>query len=101
GRMQDDQVARERAMRLGYDPGVVYRVLVMLADPDEERTETAALRQRLFENLSELAQHRSPQSFATVRDDELVVLVPDADGAADIGRTAIQAAAALLPDWRV
>src|ERR687886_65940 len=33
GRTQDEQVARERALRLGYNPDVNYRVLVVVASP--------------------------------------------------------------------
>src|SRR5207237_4329501 len=32
GRAQDEQVARERALRLGYNPQVGYRVLVLMAE---------------------------------------------------------------------
>jgi purine catabolism regulator len=108
GRTQDEQVARERAMRLGYNPGLTYRVLVIVAqvsDDDnghaEERPESVAQRRRLLESLAELCARRSPDVFATVRDGELVVLVPDPAVAQELGRSAVQQASARMPGWRV
>jgi sugar diacid utilization regulator len=102
GRTQDEQVARERAMRLGYNPDVGYRVLVVVAVADQQdRPETVARRGRLLEGLAELCARRSPGTLATVREDELVVLVPLTDAAAELGRAALQQAHALLPAWRV
>jgi len=105
GRTQDERVARERAMRLGYNPEVVYRVLVVVAEsaetPGDERPETVAQRRRLLESLAELSERQSPEAFVTVRDDELVVLLPESDEARDLGRAAVQQAASLVPDWRV
>ena len=37
GRTQDEQVARERAIRLGYNPEVAYRVLVVMAEDRRAR----------------------------------------------------------------
>jgi purine catabolism regulator len=103
GRTQGEQIARERAMRLGYNPDVVYRVLVIVAGSvlENEPPELLAQRRRLLESLAELCARRSPGGFATLRDDELVVLMPDADDARELGRAAVQQAAALVPDWRV
>jgi len=105
GRTQDERVARERAMRLGYRPEVVYRVVLVVAESTEtaadERPETIARRRRLLESLAELSERRSTEAFAAVRDDELVVLLPDVDDARELGRSAIQQAASLVPDWRV
>ena len=104
GRTQDERVARERAMRLGYRPEVTYRVLVVSASlgaADDERPETIAQRRRLLESLAELCQRRSTEAFVTVRDEELVVLVPEVDDARELGRSAVQLAASLGPDWRV
>jgi sugar diacid utilization regulator len=102
GRTQDEQVARERAIRLGYNPDVDYRVLVVVAVAEEQvRPETVAQRRRLLEGLAELCARRSPGSLATVREDELVVLVPIGDAAAELGRVALQQANASLPAWRV
>jgi purine catabolism regulator len=106
GRTQDEQVARERAMRLGYSPEVLYRVLVVVAQLEDgtspaERPETLAQRRRLLESLAELASRRSSEAFATLREDELVVLMPDADDPRELGRSAIQQATALVPDWHV
>jgi sugar diacid utilization regulator len=107
GRPHDEQVARERAMRLGYSPDVVYRVLVVVVvhsagvDADDSRPELLAQRRRLLENLAELCSRRSPDAFATLRDDDLVVLMPEADDARELGHTAVRHASALGPDWRV
>jgi GGDEF-like domain/PucR C-terminal helix-turn-helix domain len=124
GRTQDEQVARERAMRLGYNPGVTYRVLVVMAedaeDPPpaaaagefrlgnpvqttggEERPEISAQRRRLLESLAELCARKSADGLAAVREDELVVLVAEPTDARELGRTAVQQASALLPAWRV
>jgi PucR family transcriptional regulator, purine catabolism regulatory protein len=113
GRTQDEQVARERAMRLGYDPQTVYRVLVLAADTytqadedaaagsEDARPETVARRRRLLESLAELCARRAAAAFAALREDELVVLVPEPDSPVVLGRTAVSRAAALLPEWRV
>src|SRR5712692_1133099 len=117
GRAQDEQVARERAMRLGYNPQVSYRVLVLTASeadtaaddqPEprrrllaEERPESTAQRRRLLETLAELCVRRSTDVFAAVRSDELVVLVPETAVPRELGRTALRQAAALLPTWQV
>jgi sugar diacid utilization regulator len=112
GRTQDEQVARERAMRLGYNPGVAYRVMVvMAADADsthahstsaaEERPETVAQRRRLLEALAELCARNSADAFTAVREDALVVLVAEPADARELGRTAVRQAAVLLPAWRV
>lgn len=108
GRTQDAQVARERALRLGLfpadSPRVTYRALVLVADvasPDTLGPEVIAQRRRLLENLAELCSSRAPESLSTVRDDELVVLVPDTSDARDVGRAALEQAAALRPAWRV
>jgi purine catabolism regulator len=104
GRTQDEQVARERAMRLGYTPGVAYRVLVVTAEAvegAEERPETVAQRRRLLEGLAELCARTSADAFSAVREDELVALVAAPTDARELGRTAVQQAGALLPAWRV
>ena len=115
GRPQDEQVARERAMRLGYNPDVVYRVLVLMVhaagaagvagvagvDVDDKRPELLAQRRRLLESLAELCGRRSREAFATLRDDDLVVLMPESDDARELGHTAVRHASALGPDWRV
>jgi purine catabolism regulator len=105
GRNQDERVARERAMRLGYSPEFVYRVLVVVAESGEtvgeDRPETVAQRRRLLESLADLSERRSPEAFVTVRADELVVLLPESDDARELGRAAVQQAASLVPDWRL
>jgi sugar diacid utilization regulator len=105
GRTLDEQVARERAMRLGYNPQVSYRVLVLMAfgtdSPLVERPESMAQRRRLLETLAELCARRATDVFAAVREDELVVLVPEAAAPREMGRMALQQAGALLPAWQV
>ena len=112
GRTQDEQVARERAMRIGYDPEIAYRVLVLapeLADDDDDehaQHEPAirARRKRFLEGLADLCTRLAPRGLASVRDDELVVLVPAVDGspsAAELGRAALTHAASLQPAWCV
>ena len=105
GRTQDEQVARERAIRLGNNPLVSYRVLVLIAVESDaqaaERPESTAQRRRLLETLAELCTRRSADVFAAVRADELVALVPEAAAPRELGRTALQQAAALLPAWQV
>jgi purine catabolism regulator len=106
GRPQDEQVARERAIRLGYNPDVVYHVLVSvvqsaLSDTADGRPELLAQRRRLLESLAELTGRRSRDAFATLRDDELVVLIPDSNDARELGHAFLRQAAALGPDWRV
>jgi purine catabolism regulator len=104
GRPQDEQVARERAMRLGYSPDVLYRVLVLVTPATlsgEDRPEVLAQRRRLLESLAELTGRYSAEAFATLREDELVVLMPDSDDAAVLGDALVRQASALAPDWRV
>lgn len=105
GRTQDEQVARERAIRVGYRPEVVYRVMVIVARSldasNAERPESIAQRRRLLESLAELSARRSTDSFATIRENELVVLLPDHGDARELGHTAVQQAVSLVPDWRV
>ncbi|MBV9132477.1 MAG: hypothetical protein JO318_07245, partial [Chloroflexi bacterium] len=105
GRPQDETVARERAMRLGYSPDLVYRVLVLVVQSPsqlaDDQPEILAQRRRLLESLAELAARRSAEAFATLRDDELVVLMPDADDGRELGQHAVRHSAALGPDWRV
>jgi DNA-binding PucR family transcriptional regulator len=55
----------------------------------------------LLESLAELCSRRAPSAFAALREDELVVLVPERDDPIALGRTAVSRAAALLPEWRV
>jgi purine catabolism regulator len=103
GRTQGEQVARERALRLGYNPEVVYRVLVVVAGAvlENESPELLAQRRRLLESLAELCARQSPSAFATLRDQELAVLMPDVDNPRELGRAAVQQASALVPDWRI
>jgi purine catabolism regulator len=102
GRTQDEQVARERAIRLGYSPELVYRALVVVPTAEGgDRPETSAQRRRLLEGLEQLLGRLSPQAFATVRDEELVVLLPEGANARELGRACVHQAGSLVPDWRV
>ena len=106
GRTQDEQVARERAMRLGYRPGVTYRAMVVTVTAPEsdgggDRPEWVAQRRRLMENLADRCDRRAAGLMSTVRQDELVVLVPDSEAPQQLGRLLVQDAAGLLPDWQV
>jgi len=61
-------------------------------------------RRHLLEGLAEVVQRRAPGSIGMARRDDLVVLVPEANGerqAAEIGRIAVQQARALVPNWQV
>jgi sugar diacid utilization regulator len=118
GRAQDEQVALERAVRLGFDPGQCYRVLVLVADdpgtrgtPANQRPESLTRRRHLLEGLAEIFKRRAPGSIGMARRDDLVVLVPEPDGGngqprranapADLGRIAVQQAQALAPTWQI
>jgi purine catabolism regulator len=107
GRTQDEQVALERAIRLGYDPQLTYRALVLFPraaggdESPEDAPETRAQRRRLLESVAEWCIRRAPGVLSSVREDELVVLVSEAAGAHELGRAALQQAAALLPAWSV
>src|SRR5262249_160996 len=101
-----EQVARERAMRVGYQPEVEYRVMVVVAltpvaGARDEPPETLAQRRRLLESLAELIGRRSPSAFATLRDEELVVLMPEAAEPREVGWCGVSQARALVPDWHV
>jgi sugar diacid utilization regulator len=69
GRTPDEQVAHERAVRLGYDPGTSYRALVAFAENSP----------RLLERLAEVCAEHAPRAIVTLRPDELVVLAPVTD----------------------
>src|SRR6185295_17514010 len=107
GRAQDEQVALERAARLGYDAQRAYRVLLLVADDPasrEQRPESVTRRRHLLEGLAEVFKRRAPGSIGMTRRDDLVVLVPEVDGArrpAEVGRIAVQQAQALVPNWQV
>jgi sugar diacid utilization regulator len=103
GRGQDEQVALERAVRLGYNPSLAYRVLVLVADAPTpgDRAEIGTRRRHLLESLAEVCKRRAPGALSLVRPDELIVLVPAPSAASDVGRIAVQQAAALAPSWLV
>jgi purine catabolism regulator len=106
GRTQDEQVAQERAIRLGYDPRLTYRALVLVAHDGDDRVlevppETLARRRRLLESLAEWCGRRAPASLSSVREDELVILASASADARELGRAALQQASALLPSWSV
>ncbi|HET6315210.1 MAG TPA: hypothetical protein VFG86_02045, partial [Chloroflexota bacterium] len=114
GRAQDEQVALERAIRLGYDPHREYRVLVLVADDPASREQKPASltrRRHLLEGLAELFKRRAPGAIGMARHDDLVVLVPEPELAngqarrlsapAELGRIAVQQAEAVVPTWQV
>ena len=90
GRTQDEQVAHERAVRLGYDPSLVYRAVVAACETSS----------RVLDRLAEFCAERVPRAIVTLRADELVVLAPEAD-AAGLGRRLRQHAALLRPGCSV
>jgi sugar diacid utilization regulator len=103
GRTQDEQVARERAVRLGYKPELSYRVVVVEVDVDAlaaAAPEADAQRRRLLERLAAWCS-RDVDVMATVREDEAALVVPATIGAAELARSALDHAAALLPGARV
>jgi PucR family transcriptional regulator, purine catabolism regulatory protein len=110
GEVSDEQAARERVRRLGYDESLTYRALVLVSDRSDLRfpagatpntSWSAARRLRLMDSVAQLVRARSPQAIVTVRGDELVVLVPEttAPDPADLGRTVVLYLASLYPDW--
>lgn len=106
GRAQDEQVARERAVRLGYDPAVPYRALVLVVHDDSAPTtevapERIAQRARVLDALVEHGARCATGALATRRDDELIVLVPMAADAREVGRALRTHALALVPRWHV
>jgi purine catabolism regulator len=118
GRAQDEQVALERAVRLGYNPRRQYRVLVLVADDPasrgasgEQSPESMTRRRHLLEGLADLFKRRAPGAIGMARRDDLVVLVPEPDlvngrgraasAPAELGRIAVQQAEAVVPNWQV
>jgi PucR family transcriptional regulator, purine catabolism regulatory protein len=96
GRTQDEQVARERAVRLGYRPELVYRVAVVELAAVES-TETVAQRRRLLERLAEWCAQDAAEVLASVRDEELALVIPSTVDASELARAALDHAAMLLP----
>jgi sugar diacid utilization regulator len=115
GRAQDEQVALERAVRLGYDPRRAYRVVVVVADDPasrEQRPEAVTRRRHVLEDLADIFNRRAPGSIGMARRDDLVVLVPEPgdnsngdqrrmSAPTELGRIAVQQAAATVPTWHV
>jgi purine catabolism regulator len=102
GRAQDEQVAQERAMRLGYDPSRVYKALVLVVEPaGQERPGVYnGRRRRVLDDLATFCIQRAPHAILAAREDELVVLVPEQDGA-ELAQLIRQDALALLPGWQL
>jgi PucR family transcriptional regulator, purine catabolism regulatory protein len=97
GRAQDEQVAQQRAVRLGYDPSLAYRALVLALAPSvTERADLAFRRRRTLERLVTVCSERCPRALVTVHGDELVLLAPEAD-AAELARVIREHASILLP----
>ena len=105
GRTQDEQVARERALRLGIfqTAGAAYRVMVVVAHPPahEDRPETGAQRRRLLDNVADEFGRRLMESISSMREEELVLLVQAADVARELARAAVHRASQLVPEWRM
>jgi purine catabolism regulator len=72
---------------------------VLAVEPADAPPEGVPQRRRLFESLAELCGRRSTDVLATVREAELVVLVPHGVDAQDLGRQALRQARELLPSW--
>jgi sugar diacid utilization regulator len=106
GQVSDDQAARERARRLGYDAALTYRVLVLL--PSEEQGTgrpadsqwAAGSRRRLLDSVAHMVGDRAPGAIVSRVNDELVVLTADGAGpeAGDLARAVALYVASLYPD---
>ncbi|HET6315472.1 MAG TPA: hypothetical protein VFG86_03360, partial [Chloroflexota bacterium] len=96
GRTQDEQVARERAVRLGYRPELAYRVAVVELAVAES-PESVAQRRRLLERLAAWCTRDAPDVLGSVRDEELALVIPSTLDASDVARSALEHAAVLLP----
>jgi purine catabolism regulator len=99
GRTSDEQVARERAVRLGYKPELTYRVALLVVESGGHG-ETDAQRQRLLERLGAWCL-RDVDVLATVREAELALVVPSTLDASALARAALDQAFVLLPGARV
>ncbi len=107
GQVTDEQAARERARRLGYDETSNYRVLVFL--PETIRGEdpnavdggwSSSSRRRLLDSAAHLVRDRAPKAIVSRRRSELVALVPEDSepSATDLGRSVSLYVTSLYPD---
>ena len=87
GRTSDEQVARERAVRLGYRPELAYRVALLRVDAVDS-SETSGQRRRLLERVAAFCVRGGPDVLATVREDELALVIPDEADTARFGQSA-------------
>lgn len=107
GQVTDEQAARERARRLGYDEAANYRLIVFL--PEAGRGEdpnaadagwSASSRRRLLDSAAHLLRDRAPRAIVSRRRNELVALLPEnaEPSASDLGRSVSLYVASLYPD---
>jgi purine catabolism regulator len=107
GQVTDEQAARERARRLGYDETSNYRICVFL--PETGRGEDANIadagwssssRRRLLDSAAHLVRDRAPKAIVSRRRSELVVLVPENSepSAVDLGRSVSLYVASVYPE---
>jgi sugar diacid utilization regulator len=112
GQVTDEQAARERARRLGYDETLAYRAVVLVPDAASAREPAplgadgdwaAGWRRRLLDSVAQLLRERAPKAIVARRRDELVVLLADGaePSAADLGRTVSLYVASLYPDRQI
>lgn len=105
GQVTDEQAARERARRLGYDETSNYRLLVFLPENRSEGTGveaswSASSRRRLLDSAAHLIRDRAPRALVSRRRNELVALVPEntEPAASDLGRSVSLYVGSLYPD---
>lgn len=105
GQVTDEQAARERARRLGYDETANYRLLVFLPenrgdDGINDAGWSASSRRRLLDSAAHLVRDRAPRALVSRRRNELVAIVPEDSepSAADLGKSVSLYVGSLYPD---
>jgi sugar diacid utilization regulator len=107
GQVTDEQAARERARRLGYDEQSNYRLVVFLPETGRGEDPNAAeagwsssSRRRLLDSAAHLVRDRAPKAIVSRRRGELVALMPeDSEPTAnDLGRSVSLYVQSLYPD---
>jgi hypothetical protein len=89
GQIGDAESARERALRLGYDPSRPYRVLALVPEglaaatgaTRDDAPAAVALRRRVLSVLVELVASVAPDALAVARTDEVVAVVAEREPA--------------------
>ncbi len=109
--LSDPEEVRQRAVRIGFTPGLPHHVIVMspedtaapLTDAAADARSVAVRRRRLLEGLAEMVGSRARDAIVSPRLDDLVVIVPVSEeprqGPKALGRSAIQHASALFSSW--